>query len=148
MKPVWLRATALAMLLAGGSAAAQNARPDDLGRLFLTPERRAALDRQRTQNIQEVHTIEGATLRLDGVVRRSNGKTTVWINRQALQSNDPANEIRVTVPPGDPTRAVVTPGNEGPASLRVGQAINRTTGETADPVGAGQVVVRKHMKPE
>lgn len=49
----------------------------ELGRLFFTPEKRAALERQREFNIQEAQTLQGNTMSLDGVVYRSGGKSTV-----------------------------------------------------------------------
>ncbi len=63
-----------AMLVPAFAAEAQ-----ELGRLFFTPERRAAMERQRTQNVEEARTLQGTTMSLDGVVYRSSGKATVWI---------------------------------------------------------------------
>jgi hypothetical protein len=124
-------------LVVGGDAMAT----DSLGRLFLTPERRAALDRQRQFNTQEVQALEGATVSLDGIVRRSSGKTTVWINHRPLQDNTTASGVAVAVSPKDPGRAVLTPGDEAPAPLKVGQSINRATRETSDGLGGGRVAV-------
>jgi hypothetical protein len=115
---------------------------DGLGRLFLTPERRATLDRQRQLNLQEVRTLEGETVSLDGIVRRTSGRTTVWVNRQPLQDNTGASGVAVAVSPRDPSRAVVTPGDEAPATLQVGQSLNRATRETSDGLGGGRVSLR------
>lgn len=118
-----------------------------LGRLFFTPERRATLDRQRQFNIQEVRTLEGATVSLDGIVRRSSGKTTVWVNRQPLQDNAGASGVAVTIAPRDPSRAVVTPGDEAPVNLQVGQSLNRATRETSDGLGGGRISVQTSRGP-
>ena len=61
-----------------------------LGRLFFTPERRAALERQRTPNLQEAQTLQGNSMSLDGVVYRSGGKSTVWINQKAQTEDESA----------------------------------------------------------
>ena len=54
---------------------------DALGRLFFTPERRQQLDRQREMNILDKQQIQAdPTLTIDGVVTRSSGKRTAWVN--------------------------------------------------------------------
>ncbi len=58
-----------------------------LGRLFMTPEARLALEHQRQLKFQATQTPDGAPLRLDGVVVRSSGKATVWINGQPQTAN-------------------------------------------------------------
>jgi len=90
-----------------------------------------------------VRTLEGATVSLDGIVRRSSGKTTVWVNRQPLQDNAGASGVTVAVSPRDPGRAVVTPGDEAPTTLQVGQSLNRATRETSDGLGGGRVAVSR-----
>jgi hypothetical protein len=139
------RTKRLLLLVAGVCLAASDTigATGGLGRLFFTPERRATLDRQRQFNIQEVRTLEGATVSLDGIVRRSSGKTTVWVNRQPLQDNAGASGVTVAVSPRDPGRAVVTPGDEAPTTLQVGQSLNRATRETSDGLGGGRVAVSR-----
>ena len=55
--------TGLAAFMAANAADAP-----ELGRLFFTPDRRIALERQRTFNVQEAQTLQGTTMSLDGVV--------------------------------------------------------------------------------
>jgi len=113
----------------------------ELGRLFFTPERRAALERQRTLNLQEAQTLQGSTMSLDGVVHRSSGKTTVWINRQAQNEHDAQRTgVSVTVSPKTPGSALVAPGEEAPARIKVGETINRSTGERDTRLGGGVVL--------
>lgn len=117
---------------------------EPLGRLFFTPERRAALERQRQLNIQETQAaIEGATLTVSGIVQRSGGKNTAWINGAPVdeKSADPA--VRIQIDSGTPGRATVTAGEEAPATLKVGEAINRTTRETSSGIGDGRVAVKR-----
>ena len=125
-------------LLAGGPLHAE-----PLGRLFLTPERRAMLERQRQQNVQTAQTLEGTVMSLDGVVTRSSGKTTVWINQHAQHENTVGTGVTAAVATRTPGRGVLTPTDETPAPLRVGEAINRGTLERADGLNGGRVTVNR-----
>ena len=125
-----------AMLAASGAAGAA-----ELGRLFFTPERRATMERQRSFNIQEAQTLQGTSMSLDGVVYRSSGKATVWINRQAQNEVEASRTgVSATVSPKTPGSAILAPGEEAPAQLKVGEAINRATGERNTRLGGGTVV--------
>ncbi len=94
-----------------GLAAALPAGAEPLGRLFFTPERRAALERQRQLNIQETQqVIEGATLTVSGVVRRSSGRTTTWVNNTPQEPGNAASGVRVEVDRANPARATVVAG--------------------------------------
>ena len=125
-------------LLGGGQVQAE-----PLGRLFLTPERRATLERQRQFNIQTAQTLEGSVMSLDGVVTRSSGKTTVWVNQRPQHENTVGTGVTAAVATKTPGRAVLTPTDETPAPLRVGEAINRGTREKADGLGGGRVTVSR-----
>jgi hypothetical protein len=130
----------LAILLLLTTASSSWAEP--LGRLFLTPERRAILERQRQLNIQEVQTIEGATVTVDGVVTRSSGRSTVWVNQRAQHENTLGTGVAARISPNNPGRVTIAPGDESPASLRVGETINRGTGEKTDAIGDGRITVK------
>ena len=89
--PTWshgrrIAATLVLALLAGASAAqtpasSTAASADGLGRLFFTPERRQELDRRRQSPLPPSNAADStAAYRIDGVVTRSSGKRTVWIN--------------------------------------------------------------------
>ena len=134
------------LLLAGlltVAAAAPPAAAEELGRLFFTPERRAALDRQRQLNIREAQpVIEGATLSVSGVVQRSSGKTTAWVNNTP-QDESSEGAVRVQVDRANPASATVAAGEESPARLKVGEAINRATRETTSGVGEGRISVKR-----
>lgn len=132
----------LCAALLAAAAAAQDGQPR-LGRLFLTPEWRAQLERQRQLNIQETRTLEGSSMRLDGVVLRSSGKATVWVNNQAQTENAADSGVAVATKPGRPDRATLAPGSETPAELKVGQTINRATRETADGLADGEIRVQR-----
>lgn len=112
----------------------------DLDRLFFTPERRAALERQRQLNIQEAQTLEGASMSLDGIVSRSSGKNTVWVNGRPQQEQSTSTGVTARIERGG--RAVVTAGEETPAELRVGESINRGTREKNDGLGGGRIAAK------
>ncbi|MBI1966241.1 MAG: hypothetical protein HYV99_02490 [Betaproteobacteria bacterium] len=84
-------ALAGALMLAAGPAVAA----EPLGRLFFTTAQRASLDVARSQKSRttlESEKSEAApapeVVTYGGMVRRSDGKTTVWINNRALHDNE------------------------------------------------------------
>ncbi len=57
---------------------------ESLGRLFFTPQQRAALDRQRQQGFNSNADFDQqASYTLNGEVRRSSGRNTRWVNGEA-----------------------------------------------------------------
>ena len=70
----------LAVVLLAFCSLAQAADPKALGRLFHTPEERRALDQER--NAAGDGGRKDGQLTVNGVIYRSNGETTVWINQQ------------------------------------------------------------------
>ena len=130
------------LVLAGMTALvpARAADTQELGRLFFTPERRATLEHQRAFNVQEAQTLQGTTMSLDGVVYRSSGKATVWINHQAQNEGESARTgVNAVVSPKTPGSALLAPGEEKSAQLKVGEAMNRATGERNTRLGGGIV---------
>jgi hypothetical protein len=123
-------------------ATASSAWAAPLGRLFMTPERRAILERQRQLNIQEVQTIEGSSVTLDGVVSRSSGRSTVWVNQRPQNENAIGTGVTAVVSRKEPGRVIITPGEETPAALKVGESINRGTREKTDALGDGRIAVK------
>lgn len=128
---------ALALLLHAPLAQAE-----PLGRLFLTPERRAVLERQRQLNIQEntQETVVVEKLHLNGVVHRSGGKTTVWVNGRPQRDDDNTGIVLRTSPQG-PGRVAVSIGDENPTTLRIGETLNRGTREKTDGLAGGQLQI-------
>ena len=115
----------------------------ELGRLFFTPERREALDRQRQFNLPERREIpEDPTLTIDGVVTRSSGKRTVWINGVPQDDAHADSGVAITPSRANPGKVVVRPEGGPAAKASVGDTVNRSTGETADLLGGGTVKVR------
>lgn len=111
--------SALALLLVpAGPAASEDAR---LGRLFHTPEERMLLDRRASLVEEAPPAPESRSRRLDGIVRRSDGRATVWIDGhrasggEATASGD-ARAATIALPDGERRR------------LRVGESIGGASG--------------------
>ena len=134
------RATAIviALLFAGIAPPAQS--EEALGRLFLTPERRQQLDRQRELNtLSQQEAQAEPRLRIDGVVARSGGRRTVWINGIAHDEKGDTGDLAVTPYRKDPSRVLVQPSQAPAASARVGETVKRNTGEAEDLLGGGSI---------
>lgn len=113
----------------------------ELGRLFFTPERRQALDRQRQFNIEEKQEVpEDPTLTINGVVTRSSGKRTVWINGVAQNDNEQPSGVAVIPNRKSPGKVVVQSGDAVLGDARIGETVNRNTGEATDLLNGGSVV--------
>jgi len=126
----------LLALLSAGPAAAQ-----ELGRLFFTPEQRAALDARRAARLPDkpAAVAESPTTRVDGYVKRSSGKSTVWVDGEAMPDGLQLEGLRLQRG-NDPTRVTVTIGEDGRRIvLRVGESLDRATGEVKDVIGDGEV---------
>jgi hypothetical protein len=101
----------------------------DLDTLFYTPAQRANIIGQRQG--QSGESLFGTKQQLTGVVRRGNGKSTVWINGKAQQEGQPK------TPPLQGLDALV----DG-KRLRVGESVDSITGARADVVAPGTVTVK------
>ena len=126
----------LLALLPAGPASAQQ-----LGRLFFTPEQRSALDARRAARLPDkpAAVAESPTTRVDGYVKRSSGKSTVWVDGEALPEGLQLEGLRVQRG-NDPTRVTVTVGEDGRRiEMRVGETLDRATGEVKDVIGDGEV---------
>lgn len=114
-----------------------------LGRLFFTPESRQKLDRQREHNITE-HVGEDPVLTINGVVTRSSGKRTAWVNGAAQHERDMRGGTTVTPNRNDPAQVFVETADAPGASARVGETVTRSTGETSDLLDGGRIVVKRY----
>jgi hypothetical protein len=115
------------------------ARDRPLGKLFLTPEKRQMLERQRQLNLRDTENMESETLQLDGVVLRSSGRSSVWTNQHMQDSRDGG--IRVN--PNRPGTATLDTDKSSSVQIQVGDSVNRSTQErkslvTPDAVRAGK----------
>lgn len=110
----WLLVTLVLVSPAGNAA-------DTLGRLFYTPAERARLDdRQRTAPSTRVDA--AAALHYSGYVARQGGPTTLWVDGQALRSDDAGLRARHLAPLPDGRLRLAAPGAP-PVRLRVGESV-------------------------
>lgn len=127
--------------------AAQGAQAQELGRLFFTPEQRAALDARRKARVPDkpaAPVIESPTTRVNGAVIRRDGKSTVWVDGEMIPEGAQPAGARV-VQRGAASGSVSIPTVEGAPqrSLRVGETLDRTSGEVHDVIGDGEVRVER-----
>src|SRR4051812_39870816 len=86
---------------------------EDLGRLFFTPEQRGALDARRKARIPDkpaAMTVESPVTRIDGLVSRSTGKSTVWVNGDPLPEGANPDGLRVRRGKGEQGKVTVEIG--------------------------------------
>lgn len=126
------------LLMPGSPVLAAPAEPA-LGRLFLTPEWRETLERQRQINIQQTRTLGGDSLRLDGVVVRSSGKSTVWLNNQSQTESTRDTGVTAAASRRQPGRATISSGAEPPVDLKVGVTVNQATREKSGGLAGGEI---------
>ena len=142
------KTTAGCVLVATGFflACAQSAQAQELGRLFFTPEQRAALDARRKARVPDKPAAAPATespvTRVNGAVQRSGGKSTVWVNGEMIPENAQAEGARV-LPQGTNPGRVSVPVGEGAQrhDLRVGESLDRGSGQVRDVIGEGEIKI-------
>jgi hypothetical protein len=142
------RAAALAVLpvLLAGLCAAGGAGAQELGRLFFTPEQRAALDARRKARVPDkpaaTPQAESPITRINGAVQRSGGKSTVWVNGEAIPEGSQPGGAQIA-PRAAKSGHVSIPAGEGPQryDLRVGESLDRGSGEVRDVIGEGEIKV-------
>lgn len=134
-------ALAALLLLCAGQAAAQ-----ELGRLFFTPEQRAALDARRAARLPDTPApvlAASPTTRIDGYVKRSRGKSTVWVDGAAVPEGTQPEGLRLRRGE-DPTRVTVIVGEDGRRiDVRIGQTVDRASGAVKDVIAGGEIRVRR-----
>lgn len=95
---------------------------EPIGRLFFSPDERATLDRMRQKN-GGVAT-SSAQVTLNGLVRRSRGKTTAWVNQ--IPQPEHGNTSGITVLKSTARSPVV------PLQLPSGKQVHLKPGQTFD----------------
>lgn len=134
MRRAFLALLGLALSVPGPACA------QEVGRLFFTPEQRAALDARRKARVPDQPApavIISPTTRVDGFVKRSGGPSTVWVNGEPLNEGGgdaPRIGAQVSVPLGEGGRR---------ANLKPGEVLDRGTGQVRDVIGDGEIRVRR-----
>ena len=131
--------------LLAGSALTARAQTPQLGRLFLSPEQRAQIDAQRYGPPAADPALAppppppspppAPPVELNGVVLRSSGRSTVWLNQEA--QNEPHNRL-----------ARDKSGAAGTLTLRLstGQVVLLKPGQRYDPA-SGTVTEAQETQP-
>ena len=118
-----------------GIVAAQPANPP--GRLFFTPDQRASLDRARAQRARATLSTENTeqdaapvsqTIIYGGVVRRSDGKSTAWLNNQPVNDREPFGGTIVGRVRPDGSVTLQVPQSGRSVSLKPGQSVELLSG--------------------
>jgi hypothetical protein len=135
-----LVAAAIALAAAGGAQA------QELGRLFFTPEQRAALDARRKARVPDkpaaTPVTESPVTRVNGAVQRGGGKSTVWVNGEMILEDAQADGARVTPRSPKPGSVSIPEGeNASRRELRVGESLDRGSGEVRDVIGEGEIKI-------
>jgi hypothetical protein len=136
-----MRTAATLLALIASIACAAGAGAQELGRLFFTPEQRAALDARRKARVPDkpaaTPQAESPITRIQGAVQRSGGRSTVWVNGEAIPEGSPGGAQphstgRVTLPAGEGAQRY---------DLRVGESLDRGSGEVKDVIGEGEIKI-------
>ena len=129
-----------------------------LGRLFLTPEERAALDNARRNNIR-AEAIAAAPVKekkpspprarsveINGLVKRSDGETIVWVNGKPIDGQR-AGGLRIKAAPGEQGSVIVQEsGKEEPVEIKVGQRVDLRTGRVQETFDRQRQVAKTSKK--
>lgn len=105
------------------------------GRLFYTPEQRAQLDQLRTQKAVASQVRDEPvpeTVTYNGIIRRSDGKTTIWMNNQPMSAAELRSGQAVTGTVNRDGRIVLQnpqAGLGGRVELKVGQSATLLSGK-------------------
>lgn len=117
------RSRMLRLLVAAtiAQASAETTEATEIGRLFFTPQERETLDRSRDWGLPNAGAAADIRLQVDGRIRRSTGRNTVWVN------GVPRDEA-----PGDAA-----------AGLRAGESWQPATRTKHDLIGDGRIAVHR-----
>ncbi|MDB5812673.1 MAG: hypothetical protein JWN94_4795 [Betaproteobacteria bacterium] len=109
----------------------------DLGRMFFTPAQRATLDNARKQNIRSEISNDGEqqsaaapvaqNVSVNGFIRRSDGKNTIWLNSRAVTEQQPGS-INAAIGKTDDRVHLNVPDSGRKLDLKVGQTVEVVSG--------------------
>ncbi len=108
----------------------------ELERMFFTPAQRATLDNARKQNIrveigsdneQPAAAPVPQNFSVNGVIRRSDGKSTIWLNNRVV-SEQPASGMKAAVGKTDNRVRLSVPESGRSVDLKVGQTVEIVSG--------------------
>ncbi len=105
---------------------------DAIGRIFFTPAQRAQLDLARSQKIVATQTKDEPIpefVTYNGIVRRTDGKATVWVNNRAMSDTE-LNAAQPLAGRIDRSGRILlqAPQGAGSLQLKVGQSAELLSG--------------------
>jgi hypothetical protein len=113
-----------------------------LGRLFFTPAQRASLDVARSQRARAAVATERTeqeatpvpqTITYNGVLRRSDGKTTVWVNNQPVHDRESAGAAAIVGRVrADGSVTLQVPQSGRSVTLKPGQSVELLSGNVEE----------------
>jgi len=115
---------------------------EPLGRFFFTPAQRAQLDTARSQKSrvtlasekeQDAAAPVAEILTLGGSVRRSDGKSTVWINNRAVNDRETTGGVIVDRLRPNGALSLQVPQSARSIELKVGQSVDIVSGTIEEP---------------
>jgi len=132
------RRISMIILLAGFATTAAGA---ELGRMFFTPAQRATLDAARKQNVRvEIGNEDNdraptpastaptpQTVRLNGLIQRSDGKNTVWLNNKPV-TGPASGSLNISTSRNDTRVKLQAPDGGRSMDLKVGQSAEILSG--------------------
>lgn len=127
------------LILAAWAAVVQPVQAEGkLGRLFYTPEQRMRMDvaRQNERSVkvdEDENAPQSTNIELNGMVRRSDGKSTVWVNNRVHGGNTAEHGIEMDKRGGDAGQAsVILPSTQQRVLLKVGQSFDVSSGQVEE----------------
>ena len=158
----WLVIGCAALAAAPAAWAQSAAKPPEkpaaepLGRIFFTPAQRASLDIARTRRARNTLATERSdepaapvaqSITYDGMVRRSDGKSTVWINSRAYNENEQVSGPVVGRVRPDGGVRLQLPQSSRSVDLKVGQTVELVSGAVEEPYSRKPVATAFEGKP-
>jgi hypothetical protein len=153
LKPLLGFCCSLVAALASMPAVAQQQEP--MGRLFFTPAQRSSLDVARSQRARATLSTEKTeeqaapveqSLTYSGMVRRSDGKSTVWINGRPVSEKDALGGAAVVGRVGaDGSVSLQVPQSGRRVELKPGQSVELLSGTIEE--GYSRKAVTPETKP-
>jgi hypothetical protein len=111
------------------------------GRLFFTPVQRAQLEAARAQKDRQQPPAEGEIaappapeiVTYGGIVRRNDGKSTVWLNDRPISDRKAASEAGIAGIRADGAITLKQAQSERSVALKVGQRLDVVSGVIEEP---------------
>jgi hypothetical protein len=123
---------------------------DALGRLFFSPEQRVQLDTLRIRKVVSSQTKDEPPpefVNYSGIIRRSDGQTTVWVNNQALSEADLREQPAIA---GRISRdgKILLGAGKGSMQLKVGQSAELLSGQISESYDARKAATTSNAQPK